>query len=92
MKRMIEKLVECLMALLPFLQKKEPAKGFNEMIMSQYSFLIEQLEKVLKDYFQLSAQMKELHGEIFSLKEQLAQALSERCCNRECDQRTPTDW
>jgi len=39
-----------------------------------------QLEKALKDYFDLSAKVKEMHAEIFSLREQ-------RCRNTECELR-----
>ena len=38
------------------------------------------LEKALKDYFDLSAKVKEMHAEIFSLREQ-------RCRNTECELR-----
>ena len=54
------------MTILPFLgnRKKRKAmaqnvKEFSELVKDQYTFLMEQLEKVLKDYFDLSARMKE---------------------------------
>jgi hypothetical protein len=37
-------------------------------------FLIDQLKKVLDDYFQLSDKMTEMHEEILSLRKQLEQA------------------
>lgn len=77
---MLEKVMECLTTLLPFLRKKETAKEFNELIMNQYGFLIVQLEKALKDYFELSERVKEMHTEMFSLREQ-------QCRNKECEQR-----
>ena len=55
------------------------------------AFLMEQLEKVLKDYFDLSARVKEMHTEIFSLREQLAQAATLQCVNKECLQRTQSE-
>ena len=54
-------------------------------------YLMEQLEKVLKDYFDLSARVKEMHTEIFSLREQLAQAATLQCVNKECLQRTQSE-
>ena len=63
----------------------------SELVKDQYTFLMEQLEKVLKDYFDLSARVKEMHTEIFSLREQLAQAATLQCVNKECLQRTQSE-
>ena len=72
---MLDKIIEIIMTILPFLgnRKKRKAmaqdvKEFSELVKDQYTFLMEQLEKVLKDYFDLSARVKEMHTEIFSLK------------------------
>ena len=84
---MLEKIMECLTALLPFLRKKGTAKEvkeFSDLVTGQYAFLMDQLEKVLKDYFELSAKIKEMHSEVILLKEQLAESLSLQCKNREC--------
>lgn len=74
------------MALLPFLRKKDAkkVKEFSELVASQYEFLMTQLEKVLKDYFDLSGRVKEMHAEILSLKERLLGATAERCQAKEC--------
>ncbi len=55
---MLNKFIEIIMTILPFLgnRKKRKAmaqdvKEFSELVKDQYTFLIEQLEKVLKDYF-----------------------------------------
>ena len=84
------------MTILPFLgnRKKRKAmaqnvKEFSELVKDQYTFLMEQLEKVLKDYF--DARVKEMHTEIFSLREQLAQAATLQCVNKECLQRTQSE-
>ena len=86
MKKIVEQLLECLLALLPFFKKKnaKEVKEFSDLITGQYEFLITQLEKVLKDYFELSARVKEMHTEMFGLKEQLARSLSEQCTVHEC--------
>lgn len=77
------------MAILPFFRKKDAkkVKEFSELVASQYEFLMTQLEKVLKDYFDLSARVKDMHAEILSLKEQLLGATVERCQVKECLQR-----
>ena len=56
-------------------------REFSDLVKDQYSFLMEQLEKVLKDYFELSTKVKEMHAEIFSLKERLAEAMAMQCRN-----------
>ena len=73
---MLDKIIEIIMTILPFLgnRKKRKAmaqdvKEFSELVKDQYTFLMEQLEKVLKDYFDLSARVKEMHTEIFSFTE-----------------------
>ena len=74
MKAIIEKMLECLLTFLSKRSKKkvEKMKEFSELVREQYGFLVGQLEKVLQDYFGLSARVKEMHTEIFSLKAELA--------------------
>ena len=87
------------MTILPFLgsnRKKRKAmaqevKEFSELVKDQYTFLMQQLEKVLKEYFDLSSRVKEMHTEIFSLRGQLAQAAALQCINKECPQRSVTE-
>ena len=43
--------------------------------------------KELKDYFDLSSKVKEMHAEIFSLRGQLTQAAALQCSSKECVQR-----
>ena len=66
---MLDKIIEIIMTILPFLgnRKKRKAmaqdvKEFSELVKDQYTFLMEQLEKVLKDYFDLSARVKEMRN------------------------------
>ena len=68
------------MTILPFL-------GSNR---KKRKVMAQQLEKVLKDYFDLSSRVKEMHTEIFSLRGQLAQAAALQCVNKECAQRSNT--
>ena len=94
MKAIIEKVLECLMAFLPFLSKRgkkkmEKMKKFSELVREQYAFLVGQLEKVLQDYFGLSTRVKEMHTEIFSLKTKLVKELPRRCMRESCDKRQP---
>lgn len=94
---MFDKIIDIIMSILPFLggRKKrkvmeQEVKEFSELVKDQYTFLMQQLEKVLKDYFDLSARVKEMHAEIFSLRGQLAQAAALQCLNKDCSQRNPT--
>lgn len=87
------------MTILPFLggnRKKrkvmaQEVKEFSELVKDQYTFLMQQLEKVLQDYFDLSSKVKEMHAEIFSLRGQLAQAATLQCIHKECSQRSVTE-
>ena len=94
MKAIIEKVLECLMAFLPFLSKRgkkkmEKMKEFSELVREQYAFLVGQLEKMLQDYFGLNTRVKEMHTEIFSLKTKLVKELPRRCMRESCDKRQP---
>ena len=94
--KMLDKIIEIIMTILPFLgsnRKKRKVmahevKEFSELVKDQYTFLMQQLEKVLKDYFDLSSKVKEMHTEIFSLRGQLAQATTLQCIHKECSQRS----
>ncbi|NDV64979.1 hypothetical protein D0T60_06955 [Bacteroides sp. 224] len=87
---MIQKLLECLLAILPFLKKKnaKELKEFSDLVMSQYTFLMEQVERMLKDYFLLSNKVTEMHSELFRLREEVLQAQQERCSVHNCPQRS----
>ena len=72
---MLDKIIDIIMTVLPFFggrkkrqQMMQEVKEFSELVKEQYNFLMQQLEKVLKDYFNLSDRVKEMHSEIFSLK------------------------
>ena len=92
---MLDKIIEIIMTILPFLgssRKKrqmmaQEVKEFSELVKDQYTFLMQQLEKVLKDYFDLSSKVKEMHAEIFSLRGQLTHAAALQCSSKECVQR-----
>ncbi|WP_368129053.1 hypothetical protein [Bacteroides xylanisolvens] len=92
---MLDKIIEIIITILPFLgsnRKKrkvmaQEVKEFSELVKEQYGFLMKQLEKVLKDYFDLSDRVKEMHSEIFSLKGKLSEAVTLQCVNKECIQR-----
>ena len=91
---MLDKIIDIIMTVLPFFggrkkrqQMMQEVKEFSELVKEQYNFLMQQLEKVLKDYFNLSDRVKELHSEIFSLKGKLSEAIALQCVNKECIQR-----
>ena len=69
---MLDKIIDIIMTVLPFFggrkkrqQMMQEVKEFSELVKEQYNFLMQQLEKVLKDYFNLSDRVKEMHSEIF---------------------------
>ena len=91
---MLDKSIDIIMTVLPFFggrkkrqQMMQEVKEFSELVKEQYNFLMQQLEKVLKDYFNLSDRVKEMHSEIFSLKGKLSEAIALQCVNKECIQR-----
>ena len=91
---MLDKIIDIIMTVLPFFggrkkrqQMMQEVKEFSELVKEQYNFLMQQLEKVLKDYFNLSDRVKEMHSEIFSLKGKLSEAIALQCVNKECMQR-----
>ena len=91
---MLDKIIDIIMTVLPFFggrkkrqQMMQEVKEFSELEKEQYNFLMQQLEKVLKDYFNLSDRVKEMHSEIFSLKGKLSEAIALQCVNKECIQR-----
>ena len=91
---MLDKIIDIIMTVLPFFggrkkrqQMMQEVKEFSELVKEQYNFLMQQLEKVLKDYFNLSDRVKEMHSEIFSLKGKLSEAIALQCVNKECLQR-----
>ena len=91
---MLDKIIDIIMTVLPFFggrkkrqQMMQEVKEFSELVKEQYNFLVQQLEKVLKDYFNLSDRVKEMHSEIFSLKGKLSEAIALQCVNKECIQR-----
>ena len=91
---MLDKIIDIIMTVLPFFggrkkrqQMMQEVKEFSELVKEQYNFPMQQLEKVLKDYFNLSDRVKEMHSEIFSLKGKLSEAIALQCVNKECIQR-----
>ena len=91
---MLDKIIDIIMTVLPFFggrkkrqQMMQEVKEFSELVKEQYNFLMQQLEKVLKDYFNLSDRVKEMHSEIFSMKGKLSEAIALQCVNKECIQR-----
>ena len=91
---MLDKIIDIIMTVLPLFggrkkrqQMMQEVKEFSELVKEQYNFLMQQLEKVLKDYFNLSDRVKEMHSEIFSLKGKLSEAIALQCVNKECIQR-----
>ena len=64
--------------MVPFLKKKDvkEIREFSDMVAGQLDFLVGELRKVLDDYCELSAKMREMHQEILSLRKKLEEAFS----------------
>lgn len=83
----MDKIIEIVMAVLSLFGNKRKkvvateVREFSDLVKGQYEFLMQQLDKVLKDYFSLSTKVKEMHTEIFSLTERLAEAMAMQCLN-----------
>ena len=88
---MLDKIIDIIMTVLPFFggrkkrqQMMQEVKEFSELVKEQYNFLMQQLEKVLKDYFNLScrkllpcnASIKSVSNEITATHESYQ---SDRC-------------
>ena len=82
-------ILEAIKMILPFLKKRnaKEIKEFSELVTGQYEFLTSQLEKVFKDYFEMSTKVHEMHAEIFSLKARLAEAAKRECSAKDCTER-----
>jgi len=78
MKSIFMKIVDCILAVVPFLKKKDvkEIREFSDMVAGQLDFLVGELRKVLDDYCELSAKMREMHEEILSLRKKLEEAFS----------------
>lgn len=89
MKQLIVHVSELLLSILPFLKKKDARKlkEFSELITGQFEFLVNQLERMMKDYFQLSDRIKDMHDELYKLREEMAQAASQKCGVKDCQER-----
>ncbi|WP_321332228.1 hypothetical protein [uncultured Bacteroides sp.] len=89
MKKVIEQIMECIVTVLPFFKKKnaKEIQEFSDLITGQYEFLVQQLEKMLQDYLDLSEKIKEMHAEMFNLKDELGKALTQQCTAKDCTSR-----
>ncbi len=87
--KIFDKIIEVVLLVLPFLKRKNASelKEFSQLIQEQYGFLVDQLDKALKDYFGLSDRVKILHEEVVALRHQLAAALNDRCLVAGCANR-----
>ena len=79
---------EWLLALLN-LFKKDPAKAreFTELVTDQYDYLVLQIEKFQKDYFELCERIKTLYTEIGELRETISKSTGQKCIATGCSAR-----
>ena len=79
---------EWLMTILK-LCKSDPAKAreFTELVTDQYDYLVEQIEKFQKDYFELCERIKLLYTEISGLREEMSRNAGQKCIVTDCSVR-----
>ena len=81
-------IIEWLLSLLK-LFKRDPAKAreFTDLVTDQYDYLVEQIGKFQKDYFELCERIKLLYTEISGLREEMSRNAGLKCYTTECKQR-----
>ena len=84
----IKMIFEWLLTILT-LFKRDPAKAreFTELVTDQYDYLVEQIGKFQKDYFELCERIKLLYTEISGLREEMSRNAGLKCNTADCKQR-----
>jgi len=87
--KLIDGIVNILQMVLPFLKKKDAKEmqDFTDLVKSQFEYLMEQVTRFEKDYFELSEKVKQMYQEIITLNAQLNTALKEQCLVAGCKER-----
>ena len=84
----IKLLFEWLLTILK-LFKGDPAKAreFTDLVTDQYDYLVLQIEKFQKDYFELCERIKLLYTEISGLREEMSRNAGQKCIVADCSVR-----
>jgi hypothetical protein len=71
--KIIDGIINILQMVLPFLKKKDAkqVQDFTELVKSQFDYLMEQVTRFEKDYFELSEKVKQMYQEMITLNAQL---------------------
>jgi len=87
--KIIDGIVNILQIVLPFLKKKDAKEmqDFTDLVKSQFEYLMEQVTRFEKDYFELSEKVKLMYQEIITLNAQLNTALKGQCLVTSCKER-----
>ncbi len=69
--------------------KSDPAKAreFTDLVTDQYDYLVVQIEKFQRDYFELCERIKTLYTEISGLREEMSKNAGLKCNVADCNQR-----
>ncbi len=69
--------------------KSDPAKAreFTDLVTDQYDYLVVQIEKFQRDYFELCERIKTLYTEISGLREEMSRNAGQKCMVADCKQR-----
>nr|WP_320039307.1 hypothetical protein [uncultured Bacteroides sp.] len=87
--KILDGIINILQMVLPFLKKKDAkqVQDFTELVKSQFDYLMEQVTRFEKDYFELSEKVKLMYQEIITLNAQLNTALKGQCLVTSCKDR-----
>lgn len=69
--------------------KSDPAKAweFTDLVTDQYDYLVLQIEKFQRDYFELCERIKLLYTEISGLREEMSRNAGQKCIVADCSVR-----
>ena len=87
--KILDGIINILQMVLPFLKKKDAkqVQDFTELVKSQFDYLMEQVTRFEKDYFELSEKVRQMYQEMITLNAQLNTALKEQCLVISCKDR-----
>ena len=60
---------------------------FTELVKGQFDYLMEQINRLKTDYFELSEKVRQMYQEIITLNAQLSESLKTQCAVPGCKER-----
>ncbi len=87
--KVIDQLLNVITLVLPIFKKKSAREiqEFTELVKGQFDYLMEQVTRFEKDYFELSEKVRQMYQEMITLNAQLNTALKGQCLVTSCKDR-----